>query len=113
GEPIAGQNGGADWNAAWRSNARANAVISDEKITYELGERTLGGGNSLKITGNADDALVRIALGTADTSGADYFVSFIFRLEGQPAGTQFTGNVFAGWQAEDNNPSTSVDNIGY
>ncbi len=113
GTAIAGLNGGVDWNAAWRSNANANATVSDESITYSLAGRTLGGGNSLKVMGNADDALVRWRYGTADTSGTDYFVSFLFRLEGKSAGTVVTGNVFAGWQAEDGNPAIAVDNIGY
>lgn len=113
GAPIAGLNGGATWSAAWRGNANANATVSDESITYSIGDRVLGGGNSLKITGNADDAVARLVSAAADTTGTDYFIGFLFRLEGKPAGTTFTGNVFAGFQAEDANPSTSVDNIGY
>ncbi len=113
GVSIAGQNGGAAWSAAWRSNANAKATVSDESITYSVGDRILGGGRSLKIMGNADDALARFVFGTTDTTGTDYFVAFIFRLEGRPAGTTFTGNFFAGLQAEDGNPSVSVDNVGY
>ncbi len=111
GTALAGLNGGVGWSATWRA---VNGMrVSDQSITYDLDGRQLGGGNSLRVEANADNAFARSFLPAVDTTGRDYFVGFLFRLEGKEPGTTFTGNVFAGWQAEDGSPSTSIDNIGY
>jgi|GEM_PF-1373494 Cellulase (glycosyl hydrolase family 5). len=107
GAALDGLDGGSGWSAPWRGVA--GVTISDEPVTLD----GLGGGKSLKITAHHDNALGRAFLPELDTSGADYFVSFLFRIVGPTPGATFSGNVFTGWQAEDATPDINVDNIGY
>ncbi|HEY9250425.1 MAG TPA: hypothetical protein VIO38_14900 [Rariglobus sp.] len=94
------KNGGTGWNGAWSSPS--GATISTTSITYNFGGTVLGGGNSLKIT-NGANPLQRDVFAAPDTSGQDYYVSFIF---------QNTGTTFVGVQAKDNNVSVTNDTIG-
>ncbi len=107
GQALDGLDGGSGWTAPWA--ARSGGTISDQAVT--LGGH--GGGKSLRIGVHDDHALSRAFFPEINTDGADTFVSFLFRIEGQPAGTSFSGNVFTGWQAEDHEPHIGIDNIGY
>ncbi len=102
---INGKSGGTGWNGAWSvATVTANAaVVSANEITYTFGGVTLGGGNSLKLL-NGSNPLQRDVFASADTSGQDYYVSFIFNN---------TGTTFAGWQAKDANVDITNDTIGY
>jgi hypothetical protein len=53
--------------------------------------------------GASSNGTQRNVFASADTSGQNYYVSFIF---------QYTGTVFTGWQAKDADPDISVDSIG-
>ncbi len=110
GSAVNGQTGGAGWptSSAWSAVSGVN--VSSEAITYDLGGETLGGGTTVKMTTNSTNALVRAA---PVTGGKDVFVSFIFQIKGGTAGTNVTGTVFTGWQADDATPSYTVDSIGY
>lgn len=101
---INGQSGGSGWNGAWSvpTVTITGATISSTQITYNFGGTTLGGGNSLLIR-NGANPLQRDVFATADTSGQDYYVSFIFNN---------TGTTFVGWQAKDADPDLTNDTIG-
>ncbi|MFH1499676.1 MAG: PEP-CTERM sorting domain-containing protein [Verrucomicrobiota bacterium] len=101
---LNGQTGGTGWNGAWSvPTATANAaIISDQEITYNFGGTTLGGGNSLLIN-NGSNPLQRDVFATPDTSGQDYYVSFIFNN---------TESTFVGWQAKDGDVDVGNDTIG-
>jgi hypothetical protein len=110
GNPLNGQTGGAGWptSSAWSAVSGVN--VSSEAITYDLDGETLGSGNALKLTGNSTNAFVRA---NPVTGGQPVFVSFIFQIKGGTTGSNVSGTIFTGWQADDANPSISVDSIGY
>lgn len=101
---LDGQDGGTGWAGAWSTGTvTANAaIISTNSITYNFGGTTLGGGNSLLIR-NGSNPLQRDVLDELDTSGQDYYVSFIFNN---------TGTTFVGWQAKDGDVDINNDTIG-
>lgn len=98
------QNGGTGWAGAWSvpTVVANSAVISTQSITYNFGGTVIGGGNSLLIR-NGSNPLQRDVFAAPDTSGQDYYVSFIFNN---------TGTTFAGWQAKDGNVDLTNDTIG-
>lgn len=103
---IHAQNGGTGWSSAWvvhniNGGDLGLSVVSEMEITYEHGGVILGGGKSLKLS-NASNGTRRNVFPSADTGGADYYVSFIFR---------YTGTVFTGWQALDGDPDIGNDSI--
>ncbi len=107
---LSGKNGGRGWSGAWTAMP-SGATISSEGITYTLDGRSLGGGQSLKLTAASDDAFIR---GIDDVdAGTDIFVSFLVQIKGGTAGTPVSGTYFTGWQAGDTTPSISNDSIGY
>ena len=109
GTNIHGQTGGDDWAGAWQvrntnvggNPAAGTALVSADSITYNYGGVTLGGGNSLELT-NASNGTQRDVFGAVDTSGGDFYVSLIF---------QYTGTVFAGFQAKDQYVDVGNDSI--
>ena len=103
-----GLSGGTGWTANW--TAASSVTVSDESIHYLLDTVILGGGNSLKIAGNAENVLSRTA--PTGTTGADHYASFVFQIKGGEAGTNVSGNIFTGWQALDAAPSSTNDSIG-
>lgn len=105
---VKSRAGGVGWVSEW--SAGDGVTIVDASISYSLGVRMQGGGKALKLAATAENALQRTV--PADVSGRDYFVSFIFRIEGVSAGTPLVGNVFSGWQAHDGNASVNNDSIG-
>lgn len=111
GSNIHGQSGGTGWNGAWSvqnisggasGSATVSAASEANSISYNKDGVVRGGGQSLRLDGNSN-GLQRNVFSTIDTSGADYYVSMIF---------QFTGGVFAGWQAKDANVDIGNDSIG-
>jgi len=110
GNSLNGLTGGAGWPTSSAWSAVSGISVSSEAITYDLGGETLGGGTTVKMIGNSTNALVRAA---PVTGGQPVFVSFIFQIKGGTAGTNVTGTIFTGWQADDANPSITVDSIGY
>lgn len=102
---------GTGWADAW--TAVNGITISDTSITYVLGDRTLGGGRSLKVPVSSGNAFGRNLLPAPDSSGRDYFVSFLARIEGGTGPLPTSGIIpFAGWQACDGTPSDTNDTIG-
>ncbi len=106
GSNIHGQNGGTGWGGAWVvqpiGGSAGTAAISSTSITYNHGGVTLGGGKSLLLS-NTSNGTQRNVFEAIDNSGSDYYVSMIF---------QFSGTVFAGWQALDGSPDINNDSIG-
>ncbi len=107
GSNIHGQTGGSGWSGAWSvqaigSGSTGTAAISATEITYNYGGTTLGGGKSLLLS-STSNGTQRNVFASANTGGADYYVSFIFR---------FSGTVFAGVQALDGDPDIANDSIG-
>jgi hypothetical protein len=107
GSNINGQSGGSGWSGSWSvlpigSSLIGTATVSDHAITYSYGGTTLGGGNSLLLDVSSNGTQ-RNVFASSDTSGQDYYVSFIF---------EYTGTVFLGMQAKDSNPDIEMDNIG-
>jgi MYXO-CTERM domain-containing protein len=107
GSNIHGQSGGTGWGGAWSvlpigSSTAGTTAVSSTSITYNHGGATLGGGKSLLLS-NTSNGTQRNVFESVNTAGSDYYVSMIF---------QFSGSVFAGWQALDNDPSINNDSIG-
>ncbi|MGE9289537.1 MAG: hypothetical protein ACQKBT_01020 [Puniceicoccales bacterium] len=90
GVAVNGLNGGAGWTTAWSTPGATTVEVSSETLSYSSDGGTYGGGNSIMLTGDSDvNAAFRSV--TVDTSGQDYYASFVFKIEG-PTGTE-TGNV--------------------
>lgn len=103
---INGQTGGTGWNSPWLvqaigSSSTGVSNVSSTSITYDFNGNTIGGGNSLMLS-NQSNGTQRNVFASEDTSGKDYYVSFIF---------QYSGTVFTGWQAKDASPNISEDSI--
>lgn len=102
--------GGTGWSGAWNvlnngsssTPTAGTAMVTNTEITYNHGGVTLGGGQSLLLD-NASNGTQRNVFSSVNTSGSDFYVSFIF---------QFTGTVFAGFQALDADPDINNDSIG-
>lgn len=109
GSALDSLDGGTGWTSPW--SGIAGVTISDEPVTRLLDTAMLGGGRSLRIAANANNAFSRTV--TPATNGEDRFVSFVFRIEGGAPDASVTGNVFTGWQATDTTPDINNDNIGY
>ncbi|QYY35252.1 alginate lyase family protein [Ruficoccus sp. ZRK36] len=111
GSTLNGQSGGIGWKGAWSSVS--GIEVSNTAITYTLGELQLGGGKSLKVDVNSANAFARDVLDNPDTTGQDYYVSFLMRIEGDTGALPTSGyNPFAGWQARDSSPDPANDTVG-
>lgn len=104
---IHGQTGGAGWSGAWTvqnisGGGSGAATVSASPITYTHDGVVLGGGKSL-LLGSTSNGLQRDVFSSVNTGGSDYYVSMIF---------QFSGGVFAGWQAKDASVDIANDSIG-
>lgn len=104
---IHGQTGGNGWSGAWSvqnigGGASGAATVSTTSITYTHDGVVLGGGNSL-LLGNTSNGTQRNVFSSVNTGGSDYYVSMIF---------QYSGTVFAGWQAKDDSVDIANDSIG-
>ena len=83
-------NGGSGWTGGWDASSATTTQVSSESLTYTLDGFTYGGGNSFLLTGAGNNnAAIRTM--TTDTSGQDYYASFLVKYEG-PSGTE-TGQV--------------------
>jgi phospholipase/lecithinase/hemolysin len=109
GASVNGLSGGTGWTSNW--TGATGTSISDETIHYLHDTVILGGGNSLKIAGNAESILSRTL--PSGTTGADYFAGFVFQIKGGTPGTNVSGNIFTGWQAQDAAPNSANDSIGF
>ncbi|QYY36107.1 hypothetical protein [Ruficoccus sp. ZRK36] len=115
GTAIGGQNGGTGWAYSWTNGSGlATVEVSSKSLTYDLEGHTLGGGNSLMFTGgNTQNATQRAAFTSADTSGQDYYVSFLFQVvgaEGETSG-QAGGNNTITMAAKGENYDAINDNL--
>jgi hypothetical protein len=104
---IHGQTGGTGWNGAWSvqnisGGSSGAATVSTTSITYTHDGVVLGGGNSL-VLGNTSNGTQRNVFSSVNNGGSDYYVSMIF---------QYSGTVFAGWQAKDDSVDIANDSIG-
>ncbi|MBC2602719.1 PEP-CTERM sorting domain-containing protein [Puniceicoccus vermicola] len=90
GDNIDTLNGGTGWTGGWNASTATTTQVSSESLTYTLDGFTYGGGNSFLLTGAGNNnAAIRTM--TTDTSGQDYYTSFLVKYEG-PSGTE-TGQV--------------------
>lgn len=104
---IHGQTGGTGWSGAWSvqnisGGPSGTATVSATEITYTHDGVVLGGGNSL-LLGSTSNGTQRDVFSSVNTGGSDYYVSMIF---------QYSGTVFAGWQAKDTSVDIGNDSIG-
>lgn len=107
GSNIHGQTGGTGWSGAWAvqnisGGGSGSATVSATSITYTHDGVVLGGGNSLLFGANSNGTQ-RNVFSSVNTGGSDYYVSMIF---------QYSGTVFAGWQAKDTSVDIANDSIG-
>ncbi|QYY35212.1 hypothetical protein [Ruficoccus sp. ZRK36] len=109
---LDGQSGGTGWSGNW-STSTAGTTVSNTSISYSAGGITRGGGNSILLTTNSNNAMSRSVFGTTDKSGQDYYVSYIISpLDGTTGGDDI-GTTYAGWQAMGDDSSYQTDTIGY
>lgn len=109
GDSIVGKSGGSGWNSGWGGNGTTQALVSSTEITYNLDGTILGGGNSMVFNNSAASPILeRDVFASLDTSGQDYYVSFIF----QTGGAGVNNGTFFSWQAKDNAPQVNVGNLG-
>lgn len=102
GTAINGLNGGHGWVGAWESTlTSSNAGISSQQITYNAGGISRGGGNSFVVSQTADAAALRQIFSDKNTSGSDYFMSFIFQVRQEGGGGGNSTDAFASWGAND------------